>query len=34
VFALHTGERIVLPEGEPFVLREPALGPQRFAAHR
>ena len=24
VFALHTGERIVLPEGEPFVVRDTA----------
>jgi hypothetical protein len=24
VFALHTGERIVVPEGEPFVVRETA----------
>src|SRR5258705_1063427 len=31
VFALQTGERIVLPEGEPFVVRDTALLPVRLA---
>ncbi len=33
VFALHTGERIVLPAGDPFVVREPASAPERLASH-
>jgi hypothetical protein len=32
VFALRTGERIVVPEGEPFVVRETALDHVRAVA--
>ena len=31
VFALRTGERIVIPEGEPFVVRDTGLAPARVA---
>ena len=34
VFALHTGERIVVPHGEPYVLSEPANAVERFALSR
>jgi L-ascorbate metabolism protein UlaG (beta-lactamase superfamily) len=32
VFALHTGERIALPDGEPIVIRD-TFGPERLASH-
>jgi hypothetical protein len=34
VFALHTGERIVLSEGEPIVIRDTGSAPERLAAKR
>lgn len=34
VFALHTGERIVFPAGEPVVIRDTGSRPELLAAHR
>lgn len=33
VFALHVGERIAFPEGEPLVIRDTGTGPERLATH-